>query len=117
MIGQVVGTQKRVHHEVVLHGRVTSKKTLISVGDTGMDRTMKCLTRKGGQLGPRRLASVQVVGSCIQFLLSGPAITIKYAGTYRKSSKEIAKKLKPHKKRGTVKDPRAIQVLEYRKLS
>ncbi len=53
-----------------------------------------------------------VVGSCIQLLLSGPAITTEFAGPYKKSSKTVAKKLDALKKTGIVKDPRAIRVLE-----
>jgi len=60
----------------------------------------------------RRCSEVMVVGSCIQLLLSGPAITTKFAGYYRKSPRKIAKKLKAQKKRGIVKDPHAIQVLD-----
>jgi uncharacterized protein (UPF0147 family) len=57
-------------------------------------------------------SEVKVVGSCIQLLLSGSAITTELADPYRKSAKEVAKKLKAQRKRGTVKDPRALQVLE-----
>jgi len=60
----------------------------------------------------RRCSEVMVVGSCIQLLLSGPAITTKHAGPYRKSPRKIADRLKAQKKRGIVKDPHAIQVLD-----
>ena len=57
-------------------------------------------------------SEVVVVGSCIQLLLSGSAITTELADPYRRSSKEVAKKLKAQREGGIVKDPRAIQVLE-----
>jgi len=57
-------------------------------------------------------SEVTVVGSCIQLLLSGSAITTGLADPYRRSSKEVAKQLKAQRERGIVKDPRAIQVLE-----
>ena len=60
----------------------------------------------------RCCSEVMVVGSCIQLLLSGPAITTKSAGPYKKSPKEVAEELKAQKKRGIVKDPHAIQVLD-----
>ena len=60
----------------------------------------------------RRCSEVMVVGSCIQLLLSGPAITTKFAGPYKKRPREIADKLKAQKRRGIVKDPHAIQVLD-----
>ena len=62
----------------------------------------------------RRCSEVMVVGSCIQLLLSGPAITTKHAGPYRKSPGKIADKLKAQKKRGIVKNPHAIRVLDVR---
>ena len=49
------------------------------------------------------------MGSCIQLLLGGPAITKEFAGYYRRSSENVAAKLKAQKNRGIVKDPHAIQ--------
>ena len=57
-------------------------------------------------------SEVMVVGSCIQLLLSGSAITTELADPYRRSSKEVAQKLRAQRQRGIVKDPRAVQVLE-----
>jgi hypothetical protein len=52
-----------------------------------------------------------VVGHCVQVLLSGHTITTPSAGAYRKSPKIIAEMLKALKRRGVVKDLRAIRVL------
>jgi hypothetical protein len=55
-----------------------------------------------------------VVGTCIQLLLHGFQLTTDLAGTYSSKPGKVAEKLKAHKKAGTVKDPRAIEVLEVR---
>ena len=62
--------------------------------------------------GRRICSEVMVVGSCIQLLLAGHAISAASAGSYRRSPKKVAEKLKAQKKRGIVKDPHAIQVLD-----
>ena len=62
--------------------------------------------------GRRNCSEVMVVGSCIQLLLAGHAISTTSAGSYRRSPKKVAEKLKAQKKRGIVKDPHAIQVLD-----
>jgi len=49
------------------------------------------------------------MGSCIQLLLGGPAIIKEFAGYYRRSSENVAAKLKAQKNRGIV-DPHAIQL-------
>ena len=62
-------------------------------------------------LEAKECSEATVVGSCIQLLLSGSAITRSWLT--RRSSKEVAKKLKDQRKRGIVKDQRqrAIQIL------
>jgi hypothetical protein len=60
----------------------------------------------------RGCSEVMVVGTCIQLLLSGHAITTPYAGPYRKSPKIVAEKLKAQKRRGVVKNLHAIHVLD-----
>ena len=62
--------------------------------------------------GHRVCSEVTVVGACIQLLLSGPAIDTGSAGPYRRSPKRVDKELKAQKKRGVVKNPHAIQVLD-----
>jgi hypothetical protein len=57
-------------------------------------------------------SEVLVVGACIQLLLHGSVIVTKFAGSYRKKAKVVAKKLKAQEVAGTVKDPCAIEVLE-----
>ena len=49
-------------------------------------------------------SELRVVGTCIQLLLDA-------SGTHRRP-KDVAKKLKAHRKAETVKDPHAIEVLE-----
>ena len=53
-----------------------------------------------------------VVGTCIQLLIHGFVLTTEWAGSYQRQPEMVAKKLKAHKKAGTVKDPHAIEVLE-----
>jgi len=57
-------------------------------------------------------SEVLVVGACIQLLLHGSEIVTEFAGSYRKTAKIVAKKLKAQRVAGTVKDPHAIKVLE-----
>ena len=53
-------------------------------------------------------SEVLVVGTCIQLLLHG-------SGTDQEEQLEVAKKLKTQKKSKTVKDPRALELLEVQK--
>lgn len=61
-------------------------------------------------------SEVLVVGTCIQLLLHGFTLTTDRAGSYRRKSGEIAEELKAHKMAETVKDSRAIEVLEVHNL-
>ncbi|KAF9524613.1 hypothetical protein CPB83DRAFT_909813 [Crepidotus variabilis] len=57
-------------------------------------------------------SEVLVMGTCIQLLLCGYAFVTEMAGSYQMKKEVVASKLRMHKEGGTVKDPRAIPVLE-----
>jgi hypothetical protein len=49
-------------------------------------------------------------------MFHGFQLTTDLAGTYYSKPGKVAEKLKAHKKAGTPRDPRAIEVLEVREL-
>ena len=51
-------------------------------------------------LEAKECSEVMVVGSCIQLLLSGPAITTELADYYRRSSKDGCKEVEGSEKEG-----------------
>ena len=61
-------------------------------------------------------SEVLVVGTCIQLLIHGFTLTTDWAGSYRRDPGEVAEELKAHRTAETVKDPRAIEVLEVHNL-
>ena len=69
---------------------------------------------ENGLNAPRGLkeSELLVVGTCIQLLLHGYVLTTDSAGSYRRQPEMVAKKLKAHKTAETLKNPRAIEVLE-----